>query len=32
MILPAAIGIAAESIELIRTPHKLPYAFTLSGS
>ena len=25
----AAIGIAAESIELIRTPHKLPHPYTL---
>src|SRR5580698_604395 len=25
----AAIGIAAESIDLIRTPHKLPHAYTL---
>ena len=25
----AAIGIAAESINLIRTPHKLPHAYTL---
>jgi cation diffusion facilitator family transporter len=25
----AAVGIAVESINLIRTPHKLPYAYTL---
>src|ERR1700722_6149348 len=25
----AAVGIALESINLIRTPHKLPYAYTL---
>jgi cation diffusion facilitator family transporter len=25
----AAVGIAAESIDLIRTPHKLPHAYTL---
>src|ERR1700722_15267861 len=28
-MIAAAIGIAAESIELIRTPHKLPYRYTL---
>jgi cation diffusion facilitator family transporter len=28
-MIAAAIGIAAESIELIRTPHKLPEAYTL---
>ena len=25
----AALGIAAESIDLIRTPHRLPHAYTL---
>ena len=28
-MIPAAFGIAAESIDLIRTPHKLPHAYTL---
>src|SRR5580700_3080767 len=28
-MIAAAFGIAAESIELIRTPHKLPYPYTL---
>jgi divalent metal cation (Fe/Co/Zn/Cd) transporter len=28
-MIAAAIGIAAESINLIRTPHKLPQAYTL---
>ena len=28
-MIAAAIGIAAESIELIRTPHKLPHPYTL---
>ncbi len=28
-MIAAAIGIAAESINLIRTPHKLPHAYTL---
>jgi cation diffusion facilitator family transporter len=28
-MISAAIGIAAESINLIRTPHKLPHAYTL---
>src|SRR5277367_1194983 len=28
-MIAAAIGIAGESIELIRTPHKLPYPYTL---
>jgi cation diffusion facilitator family transporter len=28
-MIAAAVGIAAESINLIRTPHKLPHAYTL---
>lgn len=28
-IIAAAVGIAAESVNLIRTPHKLPHAYTL---
>ena len=31
-MIAAAVGIAAESINLIRTPHKLPHVYTLLGS